>query len=226
MIGGHCSMPFGTICIFSLFDRSWVKCIQCDWARSYHSTILYKNRFVVVFGGMGQYNKSRKSRDCFNSIFLVDLHNKGIRSLKMHNEDSVEPRRCHTATLLGRYMIVIGGINAKKEHLSDFVYLDLKELRWYHKEYRVEGKDFEEFFSFGVAKHAAVSTFKPRKSYAFYSSEYQDSEAIFCFGGYNGNEEANVVFHLVLNKFVPTFKRVEYSGSAPSPVSPVLEFYN
>jgi hypothetical protein len=140
LIGGHCSSPFGSINIFSLISGTWVKNIACDWARSYHSTILYKNRFAVAFGGMGYYNKSRKSRDCFNTIFLVDLLNSNVRNLKMHNEESVEPRRCHTATLFGRYMIIIGGINSKKEYLSDFVYLDLKELRWYHKEYRVEGK--------------------------------------------------------------------------------------
>lgn len=114
LIGGHCSHPFGAICIFSFLSYSWVKSIPCEWARSYHSTILYKNRFAVVFGGMGHYNKSRKSRDCFNTIFLIDLLSNGIRSMKMHNEDSVEPRRCHTATLLGRYMLVIGGINGKK----------------------------------------------------------------------------------------------------------------
>lgn len=82
---------------------------------------------------MGNYNKSRKTRDCYNTIFLIDLLNNNTRSLKMHNEESVEPRRCHSATLLGRYMLVIGGINSSKEYLSDFVYLDLKELRWYHK---------------------------------------------------------------------------------------------
>jgi hypothetical protein len=123
-------------------------------------------------------------------------------------------------------MIVIGGINSKKEYLNDFVYLDLKELRWYHKEYRVEGKEFEEYFHSGIAKHAAVSTFKPRKNYAFYSSDYDESESIFCFGGSNGNEEPNILFHLVFNKFVPTFKRVEFTGSPPSPVGPITEWFN
>lgn len=86
MIGGHCSHPFGPICIFSFFNNTWIKTIPCEWARSYHTTILYKNRFAVVFGGMGHYNKSRKSRDCYNTIFLIDLINNGIRNLKMHNE--------------------------------------------------------------------------------------------------------------------------------------------
>ena len=126
IIGGHCSTAFSAINIYSFFNNTWQKPIPCEHPRSYHSTILYKNRFAVVFGGMGRYNKSRKARDCYNSIFLVDLINKNTKNLKMHNEDSVEPRRCHSATLLGRYMIVFGGINTKKDFLNDFVYLDLK----------------------------------------------------------------------------------------------------
>jgi hypothetical protein len=34
---------------------------------------------------------------------------------------------------MGKYMLVLGGINTKKEYLKDFIYLDLKELRWYRK---------------------------------------------------------------------------------------------
>ena len=63
---------------------------------------------------MGPYNKSRKARDCYNSISLFDLNNYTLKNIKMHNEESVEPRRCHSATLLGKYMLVFGGINSKK----------------------------------------------------------------------------------------------------------------
>lgn len=38
---------------------------------------------------------------------------------------------------MGKYMLVLGGINTRREFLNDFMYLDLKELRWYHKEYKV-----------------------------------------------------------------------------------------
>lgn len=85
LIGGHCSSPFSAISIYSFTTNTWTKSIPCEWARSYQSTILYKNRFVVVFGGMGHYNKSRKSRDCFNAIYLIDLNNYSTRHLKMHN---------------------------------------------------------------------------------------------------------------------------------------------
>jgi hypothetical protein len=41
---------------------------------------------------------------------------------------------------MGKYILVLGGISTKKEYLGDFIYLDLKELRWYRKEYKIEGK--------------------------------------------------------------------------------------
>jgi Rab9 effector protein with kelch motifs len=82
---------------------------------------------------MGVYDISRKCRVCYNSINLVDLQTWTSRTLKMGNEESIEGRRNHGAALLGKYMLVIGGINTKREFLNDFIYLDLKELKWYHK---------------------------------------------------------------------------------------------
>ena len=44
----------------------------------------------------------------------------------MHNEDTIEARRSHSAVLMSKNMVVFGGMNAKKQFLSDLVYLDLK----------------------------------------------------------------------------------------------------
>jgi hypothetical protein len=38
---------------------------------------------------------------------------------------------------MAKNMIVFGGMNCKKQFLNDFIYLDLKELRWYHKEIKI-----------------------------------------------------------------------------------------
>jgi hypothetical protein len=38
---------------------------------------------------------------------------------------------------MGKYMLILGGINTRRGFLKDFLYLDLKELRWYQKEYRI-----------------------------------------------------------------------------------------
>jgi hypothetical protein len=42
----------------------------------------------------------------------------------------MEPRRNHSALIIGKYMLVFGGINTKKDYLNDLKTLDLKELKW------------------------------------------------------------------------------------------------
>ncbi len=86
VIGGHCSAPFPFAYIFSLANHSWTKQFPMPSARSYHSTVLYKNRYAIVFGGMGPYDLSRKCRVCYNSVNVVDLHTQTGRVLKMGSE--------------------------------------------------------------------------------------------------------------------------------------------
>lgn len=126
IIGGHCSSPFSVAQVYSFESHSWVKQMNLSSARSYHTSIFYKGRFIIVFGGMGTYDLSRKCRVCFNTINLIDLQTWSCRALKMSNEESIEGRRSHGASLMGKYMIVFGGMNTKREYLRDLIYLDLK----------------------------------------------------------------------------------------------------
>lgn len=89
IIGGHCSHPFSVIQVYSIDKNLWIKQSANQLARSYHSSVLYKNRFVISFGGMGVYDVSRKSRSCFNNVSLLDLSTFTTRQLRMHNEDSI-----------------------------------------------------------------------------------------------------------------------------------------
>ena len=86
VFGGHCSFPFASGHIYNFSSNSWVKQFSLPSARSYHSTVLYKDRYAVIFGGMGLYDISHKSRPCFNTINIVDLHNFNTRVLKMKGE--------------------------------------------------------------------------------------------------------------------------------------------
>jgi hypothetical protein len=114
VFGGHCSHPHAQGHVYSLSTHTWTQRFSLPSARSYHSTVLYKDRYAVIFGGMGSYDVSRKYRCCFNSVNIVDLYNLGSRSLKMKGEEIVEARRCHGCTLMGKYMLVFGGINTKR----------------------------------------------------------------------------------------------------------------
>jgi hypothetical protein len=85
VVGGHCSAPFSTGQVYSLDTHTWIKQFNVSSARSYHSAIFYKNRFIITFGGMGTYDISRKCRVCFNTINLIDLQTWSSRVLKMSN---------------------------------------------------------------------------------------------------------------------------------------------
>ena len=85
IIGGHCSAPFSIAQIFSFDTNTWNKQFAISSARSYHSAIFYTNRFIIIFGGMGVYDISRKFRVCYNSINLIDLQTWTSRALKMSN---------------------------------------------------------------------------------------------------------------------------------------------
>ena len=38
----------------------------------------------------------------------------------------VQPRRSHACALMGKYMLVFGGLTAHKDSLKDLIYLDMK----------------------------------------------------------------------------------------------------
>lgn len=48
----------------------------------------------------------------------------------MTRGDAIEPRRNHTANIIGNDMIVLGGLNAFEKVPLDLVYLDLSEMKW------------------------------------------------------------------------------------------------
>ena len=227
VMGGHCSAPYSMAQVFNFDNGQWGKQFPLSSARSYHSSILYKGRFVVVFGGMGSYDVSRKCRLCFNSINLIDLQTWTSRQLRMTNEENVEARRSHGALLMGKYMLIFGGMNTRRQHLQDFVYLDLKELRWYEKEYKVEGRELAEQMQTGLAKHKMIGHFRStHKNLPLYSSEYNDSEGAYIFGGQFGNTEENTLLFLGFNKYNPYLKKLEYGGMPPSSTDPLLERLN
>jgi hypothetical protein len=69
-------------------------------------------------------------------------------------------------------MMIFGGISSKNKYLSDLKYLDLKELKWYGKEYKAHDSELEEFLEDGLGWHVMVAQFQQRESYPLYSSTY------------------------------------------------------
>jgi hypothetical protein len=43
-------------------DNSWSKAFKSNLGRTYHSSVIYKDNYVVIFGGMSYFNPYYKSR--------------------------------------------------------------------------------------------------------------------------------------------------------------------
>lgn len=87
--------------------------------------------------------------------------------------------------VIGKHMLVFGGVNTKKDYLNDLKVLDLKELKWQPLEYKVESEALARFMKDGLAKHCAFTYFNERESYPLFSKTYEDVEGMYVFGGSN-----------------------------------------
>jgi len=142
------------------------------------------------------------------------------------DEEIVEPRRHHSACNFGKYMVVFGGISSKNQHFNDLKYLDLKELKWYNKEYKYSDSELERFLEGGLARHAMVAQFNQHDSYPLYSNNYDIREGLYIFGGSNQGGEFSTLLQLRLNKYIPVMHRLEPSGLPPSSVEPLVHRQN
>lgn len=224
LLGGHNNAPLRNVCYYSFREGAWVRSVKTELCRSYHSGVLYRGHYVIMFGGMG--SSAGLVRDCLSSTCLYDISSGAYKNVRIANEEMIEARRHHGACHFGRYMFVFGGISSKNIHLSDLKYLDLKELKWYGKEYKCADSELERFLEGGLGRHAMTSQFAHREAYPIYSSDYDNKEGMYIFGGSNQSGEFSVLLQLRFNKYVPVLHRLEPAGLPPSPVDPVLHRHN
>lgn len=52
LLGGHNSTPLSNVCFFNLRENAWVKVNRSELNRSYHSGLLYRGHYVIMFGGL------------------------------------------------------------------------------------------------------------------------------------------------------------------------------
>lgn len=83
LIGGHNSNPLADVCSYNFKEGSWAKVAETDIERSYHTTVVYKDHYFIVFGGMSRYNTYYKSRDCLNSTLLFNPLAGGVKTIKL-----------------------------------------------------------------------------------------------------------------------------------------------
>jgi len=101
-----------------------------------HSLCYFKKR-LILFGGEVKFNFHLRQRECLCETRVYDIgsfffsyanyfsvENGFWKNMRLQG-DIMQPRRNHSATIVGRNMVVIGGINNRGIALSDLWQLDL-----------------------------------------------------------------------------------------------------
>lgn len=163
-------------------------------ARFGHTCINYKDN-LIFFGGGKATNTAIKMRETLSSVSCLNLKKKTI--IKLHSiTEHPRGRRNHTACLVNRNMVIMGGIDSKNEYLKDIWSYSFDYSKW--NKYTVSKKN--DIFPFGIAYHQAVSVIRANKKYlglgidVRLDDEYADliedkddlvDDGIYMFGGKN-----------------------------------------
>lgn len=88
-----------------------------------HTACVWENKIVFV-GGSKMYSNDAKRRECLNDILIFNPYN--LEWSKVHAEGSAfEPRRYHCTCIIGKHLLVYGGINWQQNYLADVMAINL-----------------------------------------------------------------------------------------------------
>lgn len=110
-----------------LWDRLEVKGELPLTGRYGHTANTYKNKLYILGGEKG-YNKHLKMKELLNDLLEIDLETQQAKNI-IYTGDIIENRSNHTAVIVNKYLIIIGGINSYSKMLSDVVSLNLDTMK-------------------------------------------------------------------------------------------------
>lgn len=93
-----------------------------------HSLVPYKGK-ILLYGGESQHSQNLGIRRCSRKISYLSTTNKTWQHYSGEGEKP-EGRRHHSASHIGRFMVVYGGLNQHGHTLNDLCILDMKLKKW------------------------------------------------------------------------------------------------
>lgn len=79
---------------------------------------------IYIFGGEKIYDEHTRTRECLSEIRSLNTETMEWKFIKT-NGDGIEGRRGHACTVIGKNMLIFGGINSKGYYLDSIYHLDL-----------------------------------------------------------------------------------------------------
>ena len=205
--------------LHSLYPR-WVKTQPQGLPverRMGHSLVQYQSS-LVTFGGVTAYNRGSQHRECLNSV--KTLHTESLQWSNIEPSGLlVSMRRYHCAAMVGKHMLIQGGLSEKNSFLSDAAVLNMRAMKWKTVEIQGTGPGH-------IAFHSAVSVYPADSDTSalslFRTPESQDTNfpqaGIYVFGGLDANSQAHNQLHLCKTGQRPlAWSLLETRGTPPTP---------
>jgi len=113
---------------FNVITKEWLEMKpngDIPHGRYGHTCVLSNNK-LYMFGGGKKYNVQIKARECLSDVKSYDILTDTWNNIKTYtNGDLIANRRCHSAIIFNKQMLVYGGINEFGKILDDCWVLSL-----------------------------------------------------------------------------------------------------
>lgn len=223
LLGGASRGIFNDLWVFFPQNGKWIK--GETWGveaepRMGHSTVSFNGQ-IVVFGGVTAYNRGSHVRECLNTVKI--LRTEGMEWRQMDTSGpAVTMRRYHSADIVGKHMLIYGGLSEKNGFLGDLVLLNMKNKRW--KEVETIGEK-----PAAMAFHATVAVYPGFNSEEFLLFRPIEEPlippkypiqlpGIYMFGGLTANGQVlNTLYILQTSQRPLQWIKPTVSGSLPAP---------
>lgn len=134
LYGGLSKTVYSDLYVLHADNQHWqpVECAGLEPDTRYGHSFVERGPSVVLFGGALNANPKRQLRECYNSVRVLEPLGTTKAQWKQLTTIGpvVEMRRYHAAAIVGRHMLVTGGLNQKNKVLEDCAVLDLETGRW------------------------------------------------------------------------------------------------
>ena len=194
LFGGQAGDRLSDLRSFNYEKLTWkpictFKELEAPEARDGHTALPYKN-FLVVYGGAGGYNNILHTRTCSPLVHLLDLQSLNWKVFRPEGR-TPEPRRNHSAAIVGCSMIVYGGINNNSDTLADLHLVNLEQMQWTPVRLKKESVRPGARHSFTMTCAYSANVFKNSSSEIYnmpgnYDDDFtKKNSGVYLFGGMN-----------------------------------------
>ncbi|EGR31278.1 kelch motif family protein, putative, partial [Ichthyophthirius multifiliis] len=184
-----------------------------------HSINSYGKNLIIFGGETISINKSFISKQLLSDVFVYNLENQNWKAM-LCTGGFIQPRRNHTAALIGRSLIIHGGINNREQVLKDLWILDIGNQSWLEV---ILQTDFDLCFHKCAAVYhgqrcGKINLYKMQEIKFTKLGANIKYEGIYFFGGKNSKGEISGDLKILKTDSKPfQWIKPETYGQSPSP---------